>query len=839
MFSANETTDQIAAGQAAQRPWTPELLVPAGNERALVAAVQSGADAVYLGLREFSARRGADNFTMDELAEAVRYAHLRGARVYLTLNVLALPDELPKTLILAAAAREAGVDAFIVQDLGLAGLLARHLPDVALHASTQMSTHTPDGIAVLDRLGFGRVTLARELTLGEVASCAAGPVPVEVFIHGALCYCYSGQCLLSSMVGGRSGNRGLCVQACRLAYELADDRVGPIEAGGDYPLSTKDLCGVNLIPKLAVAGVAALKIEGRLKSAEYVATVVDVYRRALDRWAADPETFAVSDEDRHALEEAFSRGFTEGYLSGIRDHRMMSVARPSDRGVPIGRVVRCDVAARTCVIKLTRGLAVGDEIEIWVRKGGRVAQKIDRLEVEGEKFDEARAGQTVTVGVSRPAGFEDRVFRTANARLLEAARERLRPSGAARLVPIDVTAELRVGEQLLLQAVAEDGAEVEVAAARVEPARTKPLDKAIVGEHLGRLGGSAYSARRIDVTIDKDCFLPLSEINKARQVLIDRLDSARLAPWRREERRVRYDRRSAAPRAPCRPVLAASADVPETALELAETGLDWLYFDPSFERGWDSLARRLESVSEAVRSRGGRLALLLPPIVREREMSEFDDLIGRLGGALDGVVVGHAGQTARFSSRVSTVIGSSALNVANAESVEAVSSLGADRVTLSLELTGAQIMEIAAQTSVPLEVVVFGSLQVMIAENCLYALPGGCGDCTGRTGFVRDAKDFVFPVRVDRACHTRIFNPFDLSVVKQLPELSGAGIDAVRLELGGHGPGRAAEIVGDARKVLALLPDQRESAAEMALELSNRLSSQARFTTGHYFRPVK
>jgi len=491
-----------------------------------VAAVQSGADAVYLGLREFSARRGADNFTIGELAEAARYAHLRGTRVYLTLNVLILPDELPKALGLAADAREAGVDAFIVQDLGLAGLLARHLPDVALHASTQMSTHTPDGVAALGRLGFRRATLARELTIDEVARCADGPLPVEVFVHGALCYSYSGQCLLSSMVGGRSGNRGLCVQACRLAYELADDRLGPIEAGGDYPLSTKDLCGIDLVPKLAGAGVSALKVEGRLKSAEYVATVTDVYRRALDRWAASPGAFTVSDDDRHALEEVFSRGFTEAYLSGIRDHRMMSVARPSDRGVSIGRVARCNVAEKTCDIKLSRDLAVGDEIKIWVRKGGRVAQKIDHLDVGGQEVKEACAGQIVTVGIGRPAGFEDRVFRTANARLLDRARERLRPSGATRLVPIDVTAEVRVGEPLVLKAVAEDGVGVQVAGARVEVAWKQALLEATVAEHLGRLGGTAYRARRIDVTVGDECFLPLSEINNARQLMVEELDAA-------------------------------------------------------------------------------------------------------------------------------------------------------------------------------------------------------------------------------------------------------------------------------------------------------------------------
>lgn len=818
----------------------PELLAPAGNERALVAAVQGGADAVYLGLREFSARRGAENFTIADLADATRYAHLRGARVYLAVNILILPDELDKALELAAAAREAGVDAFIVQDLGLAGLLGRHFPDVALHASTQMSTHTPDGVAVLAGLGFDRVTLARELTVAEVAECAAGSIPVEVFVHGALCYCYSGQCLLSSMVGGRSGNRGLCVQACRLAYELADDRLGPIEAGGAYPLSTRDLSAIDLIPDLARAGVAALKIEGRVKSAEYVATVVDVYRRAIDRYACDPAGYSVADEDRQALEEVFSRGFTQAYLAGIRDDRMMSVARPSDRGASIGRVVTCDKKAPSCDIKLTRDLSVGDEIEIWVRNGGRTGKKVDRILVDGEPREHASAGQVATIGLDRPVGAEDRVFRTANAGLLEAARRRFRPSEATRTVPVDIAAVLRIGEPFQLTAICDDGSEVRMRGEQVERARTSSLDETTVVGHLGRLGGTAYSARRIEVETAEGCFLPVSELNKARQRLVDELDAARLRPWRREPIAVSHEPSAAAPRKPRRPLLAAATDDRGTAGALAGAGLDWLYFDVSFDRDWESLDGELVAMSEAIRASGGRFALQLPVIAHEAELSEIDRLLDSLpSGALDGLVVGHVGQVKRFAGCAPSLIGASALNVTNAETAGVLRSLGVDRVGLSAEITGRQVEQIAGVTTAPLEVLVFGRLQVMIAEHCLYSVPGSCAGCTGRSGSVRDAKDFVFPVCVDRSCRSHIYNPFDASLVKQLPELAGAGLDAVRLELGGYSFQYATEVVTDVRNVLSLLPDEPETAAEIAEAMAGRLSEHARFTTGHYFRAVK
>ena len=327
-----------------------ELLAPAGNAAALRAAVRAGADAVYVGLESFNARRGADNFTVGDLKEAASYAHLRGVRVYVALNTAVLPGEADEALECARQAYRAGADAFIVQDVGVAGELARALPEARLHVSTQMNVHNAAGVRAAARLGARRVTLARELSLPEVAALVRAAeeegLEVETFAHGALCVCYSGQCFMSSLIGGRSANRGLCAQACRLPYELRNRALHKaLPSPGDHLLSPQDLCAIDLVPALVEAGVASLKIEGRMKSPEYVQAVTAAYRAVLDRTLAAKDEGArasvhATAEERRSLEEAFSRGFTTAYLEGARGNDVMTLPAPEQpRGLrrPRGR----------------------------------------------------------------------------------------------------------------------------------------------------------------------------------------------------------------------------------------------------------------------------------------------------------------------------------------------------------------------------------------------------------------------------------------------------------------------------------------------------------------------
>lgn len=371
---------------------------------------------------------GPDNFTLETLREACDFAHLRGVSVYVTMNTIILPDEVGEALECVRQAYRAGADGFIVQDIGLAAEISRTLPEASLHLSTQMNTHNLAGVRAAARLGAERITLAREVSLDEIALlCAAAAeegMEVEVFAHGALCVCYSGQCFMSSMIGGRSANRGMCAQACRLPYELQNKALQKsLPSPGDHLLSPQDLCTVDRVDDLVAAGVASLKIEGRMKSPEYVFAVTSVYRKALDA-ALAKENAAITDADRDRLTDAFSRGFTTAYLDGKRGNDIMSYQRPNNRGLFLGRVD--EVRDGAAYLKSAHALAEGDVLEFWTRKGnGTLTLGPVRTDKKG-RYHLPLEGKTRTV----KAG--DRVFRvrSAEAAFEDDAREPACPSSA-------------------------------------------------------------------------------------------------------------------------------------------------------------------------------------------------------------------------------------------------------------------------------------------------------------------------------------------------------------------------------------------------------------------------
>ena len=517
-----------------------ELLAPAGNMAALHAAVAGGADAVYLGLETFNARRGADNFTLETLREACDFAHLRGVSVYVTMNTIILPDEVGEALECVRQAYRAGADGFIVQDIGLAAEISRTLPEASLHLSTQMNTHNLAGVRVAARLGAERITLAREVSLDEIALlCAAAAeegMEVEVFAHGALCVCYSGQCFMSSMIGGRSANRGMCAQACRLPYELQNKALQKsLPSPGDHLLSPQDLCTVDRVDDLVAAGVASLKIEGRMKSPEYVFAVTSVYRKALDA-ALAKENAAITDADRDRLTDAFSRGFTTAYLDGKRGNDIMSYQRPNNRGLFLGRVD--EVRDGAAYLKSAHALTEGDVLEFWTRKGnGTLTLGPVRTDKKG-RYHLPLEGKTRTV----KAG--DRVFRVRSA---EAAFE---DDAREPRVPLVGTATLHIGEPLRmefrpaseadiegaprtslavarrLQAAFPDGVSGVAEGAPVEAARTRAVSFDDVAAHIDRLGNTPYQLVNLTIDMDDGVGIGFSALHGVRAAALDVLTEA-------------------------------------------------------------------------------------------------------------------------------------------------------------------------------------------------------------------------------------------------------------------------------------------------------------------------
>lgn len=503
-----------------------ELLSPAGGIKHLHAAVENGADAVYFGGSRYSARAGAENFDMDQIREAVRYAHPRGVKLYAAVNTLLYDDEIPGAFSYAADLYEAGVDALIIQDLGLAYLIKKYIPDFHIHLSTQGTVYNLSGAKTAARLGFSRVVPARETDIETISDIAENSgLEVEVFCHGALCICYSGQCQLSRSIGGRSANRGECAQPCRLAYRDEKGRQA-------HFLSPKDLCTVDLLPELAEAGVSSLKIEGRMKSPEYTAVVTSIYRKYLDMCMKSGD-YEVDPQDKLALQQIFSRsGFTEGYFHGLPKNGFINRKIPGHTGIYAGKVAGSGRRG-IVTVRAEEELRIGDGIEIRGSEstGGRVTY----LKPQGKSL--LAIGDFK--GSPRPG---DKVFRTSDAEQLKAARASYEKLGRRKS---DAKMHFTAHEGCLPELSASClGAVVFVQGSDpVSRAKNKPTLPGQVKKQLSKTGGTPFSASSVSVDMDESLYIPVSSINdmrrKALDLLEDKLSGGRKRPAVTEIRAVK------------------------------------------------------------------------------------------------------------------------------------------------------------------------------------------------------------------------------------------------------------------------------------------------------------
>ena len=509
----------------------PELLAPAGSMAALVAAVQNGADAVYLGMGDFNARHSADNFSAGQLADAVRYCYARGVRVHVTLNTMIREDELPALRRAIKSVAASGADAVLVQDFGVARAVRAIAPGLALHASTQMAAHNRAGVEFLARNGFARAVLAREMSLPEIQACADLGIELEAFVHGALCVSCSGQCLFSGMVGGRSGNRGRCAQPCRMRYRMED-------ADG-YLLSTKDLCALGALDDLREAGVDSFKIEGRLKRPEYVAAVTAAYRAAIDQPAAP--------RDALPLQQMFNRGgFTRGYLHGVDDSELMYAARPNHLGVKIGGAaqdgwIRLDADVDPEDALVLRAIPLGEpETAAPGAADGKAAAR-RRGEHRSRPAAQDPHGKAASSDVDRPvrlSGFAgdsvrcpgarrgDRLIRLVSEAQMRAARESA--SVERRAISIRAELTLRVGRPAEL-GISDGTLAAQAVGPAVEAAHSREFDRERTEAQLRKTGGTPYRMTDVAIHADANAFFPISELNALRRNALDALTQLRLS----------------------------------------------------------------------------------------------------------------------------------------------------------------------------------------------------------------------------------------------------------------------------------------------------------------------
>jgi U32 family peptidase len=823
----------------------PELLAPAGSLDAVRAAVANGADAVYLGAQRFNARDEGAQLTLEELSDACRIAHGRGRRIYLTLNVLVKPAELVEALVFLGEAIDCGIDAAIVQDLGLIDLIRRIYPDLEIHGSTQMTVHDPSGAVVLEELGVRRVVLARENTLEDLA-VIRDRVPnlgLETFIHGALCISYSGQCFMSGMISERSANRGSCAQSCRKDYVLKDATTD-VELDRGYLISTKDLAAYEHLPEIAELGIVCLKVEGRKKRPEYVATVTRTYREFLDRLgrgSAEPPSPA----EVEPLVQIYSRGFTGGMYGGRDGREYVTRTQPDNRGIVIGDVIGYE--KDELLVEADRPIEVGDGLafEAPDSLGGPT---IGFAVTAVRQLGGSRARQALRTRTRVAPGW--RVVRTSQANLLERSRASyaaLADAPKAKKIRLDARVFGSVGSHL--KAIfSSGGATVELRSeTQLAPAANRALDRATLREHFGRLGETPFALAELDDRgLDIGLFLPIRELNRLRQSAVEQLIAQR--DWtleaKRAERLEVIERAVAAVPAPDHEPatrafrLSAQVYRLEDAEQAAHAGATEITFDPFLRHPAPPLAR-VRALGESLGSRGIALRLRTPTIVRPEERRGITKW---LDSGLP-LLSGHLGLVAEFGRAGRDVVADYAVNVMNQHSAARLFQLGARRVVLSVELTADEICAVVSPwQGAGFDVFLYGRPEGMTIEHCVLSAafdrePTTCRDlCVQKHTNVTltDPAGYDFAVATDAACRNRLLHSRPVEGSEYLARLWSAGLRGYQLVF--NTPDEPIPpLVGAYRRMLHRLADG-ERLGDETKDLRDMLHGA--FTRGHFARAV-
>ena len=824
-----------------------ELLAPAGSREALVAAVENGANAIYLAGNAFGARAYASNFDREALREAIHFAHLRKVAIHVTVNTIVADEEMEPLRDYLRFLYEAGADAVLVQDLGVARVAHETVPDLPLHASTQMSVSSLEGVRALAELGFTRVVLARELSLKEIRHiCAHAPVEIETFMHGALCVCYSGQCLMSSMIGGRSGNRGRCAQPCRLPYTLVDEKGQDVlgDKAGSYLLSPRDLSTIDVIPDLIEAGVSSLKIEGRMKRPEYVATVVRTYREAIDTYYAG-KGYAVTQEERDDLAQIFNRDFTTAYLEGRPGKAMMSDRRPNNRGLLIGRVTAYDWDARIVTVKLSGRLGLGDQVDFWVKVGGRVTATISALtDAKGRAVEEGQAGDTVSFAIPSAVRDHDRVFKVYDARLMERAKETYASGAPVRRIPVAIAVRAAVGEPLTVTLCDAEGHRGKGRTDFIgEPARKRPLSEEIIRKQVSRLGTSVYEMKSLHCDIAGEVMVPMSEINEARRKAVEALDALRLKEIEAREHRPepKFTDRIARP-TPKKAHFLVAVDTLGKAEAALAAGADGILF------GGESYEHRViapeeyERAWQMAREAGARIDFNTPRIVHDGQQKHVERLLAAFAAfPPDAVHVHNIAMLALVRRLTDFAIHADySLISYNKQTLAFLKDYGVAGATLSPELTAKEIRQLAKESPLPLTCIVHGRLELMVSNYCVTgSFLGGCGEgpctqpCTRGHFALKDRKDALFPLAMDQFCHMHVLNSKVLSMMPHAMKFRAAGIETMQIEAKAMGEKEIAAIVKAYRKAMAFPEEPAEAQLSWIHEQEGK-----DITRGHYFRGV-
>lgn len=715
-----------------------ELLAPAGNWDSFVAAVENGADAVYLGAKGFNARQNASNFDHDELGKAISYAHIRGVKLYLTLNTLVSDSEISDALALALDAYQSGIDAVIVQDIGLANLLRQQLPDLHIHGSTQMTISDIHGAATLSQWGFRRVVLARELTLEEIAAIAQSKIAsieVEVFVHGALCICYSGQCLFSSVIGERSGNRGKCAQPCRMKYTLYDNKKTKQAEG--YLLSPKDMCAIAHLPELEKIGVTSIKIEGRMKTPEYVATVVRIYREVLD-------TGQFSPQNQQDLLQIFNRGgFTSGYFKGKPGTQLLSLEKPKNWGILLGYVTAWNPHRHLVQLQLQEDIQQGDGLEIWNGEDESPGTIVTEIRDScGQLLSSAKAGQQVWVGrIQGRLHVNDKVFRTSSKDLCEKARQSFAYNKMLRKVPLDGEWSWNNSDGATLTVRDDQGHQIQIQ----EPPSSscQPLSIQRILEQLNKTGDTPFQWRKLIIQDENVscCSLAIRAVNHLRRRVLSAMAELRGQVVRRSTKFSPAES-TVSPATSASSPITITSTCTATILHPPHLSLFFYRSDihPILPQCQNvriyipiNILQQIQKICDTEQQKKQQIEFVgwIPPIVRgqyrECIRSYLTDMVS---SPIAACMVGNLGMIHWLRTEFASIrcFADCSCNIFNTKTIQVLAKLGIYGVTLSPEMTLAQIQEMHCSLihlpsfCIQQEALVYGRIPIMMSEVCPSAM---------------------------------------------------------------------------------------------------------------------
>ena len=753
-----------------------ELLAPVGSFDSLKAAVQNGANAVYLGGKDFSARASANNFDREELKEAVKYAHIRDVRVFVTTNTLIKQNELEDFVEYAKFLYDIDVDAIIMQDIGAAMLIHELLPDFELHASTQMVAHSLEDVQYLESIGFKRVVLARELTVEEIKYiCDNTNVDIEIFVHGALCVCYSGGCLMSSMIGNRSGNRGRCAQPCRQKYTMIDISTGEeIHNNGDYLLSTKDLNTIEEIDKIIDTGVLSLKIEGRMKKPEYVATVIKSYRDAIDEYETTKKV-NISDETMEDLYTIFNRKFTKGLILGEVGEEVMNSNVPNNQGLYVGKVVDYNKKAKRLKIKLEGTLKKGDGINLGGGTIGRIIKGKDIAQI-GYK------GETIELDFIGEAKKNQLVFKTSDTDLIDRAQKTYTQDKEFAKSLIDAEISIKLDSYPELRLIDKNENIVTVQGDKlVEKALKVALSEEKIETQIKKLGNTPYEIDQLKINLDEGVSMPISLINQMRREAIELLDNARISVKGRmyKDNDIKYSPKIYSRNADNKSKIRVKVNNIEALKSILNLDIDMIYYED---------VSTIEQAMTMANANNKKLIYSAPRIVRNREYKRLEKSEEY---CKDHVQISALGQVKYYKENSESVKFDVDyyLNPFNSETINHYKKEGAETVCISQELNLHEIKETTQYTDLEIETVAYGYIPMMLSEYCPMGVVARsckkdkrCANCKESKYVLRDFKGEEYRVSQDIFCRSTIYNSSANCLINNLDELSEAGINIFRLD---------------------------------------------------------